>query len=149
MARELILMANVDGLGLEGAIVKVADGYARNYLIPGKLAVPVNSAALKRLEKNRQERAARQKAELDQAQALAATLEKLSCTIAVKVGENEKMFGSVTAQDIVAALKAQGFELERQRIRLDQPIRELGVYNIKVALHLNVEASFKVWVVGE
>lgn len=149
MARELILMANVDGLGLEGAIVKVADGYARNYLIPGKLAVPLNNAALKRLEKNRQEREAYQKAELDKAQALAATIEKLECTIAVKVGENEKMFGSVTAQDIVAALKAQGFELERQRIRLDQPIRELGVYNIKVALHLNLEASFKVWVVGE
>lgn len=149
MSRELILMADVEGLGLEGAKVKVSDGYARNFLIPRKLAVPITQAALKRLEKNRLARELRQQKDRESAQALVASLEKVSCTIAVKVGENDKLFGSVTIQDIADNLKAQGLELDKRKIHLGEPIRELGVYSIKIKLHPEVETALKVWVVGE
>ena len=149
MALELILMADVEGLGLEGQTVKVTEGYARNYLLPRKLAVRISHAALKRLEKNRQEREIRQQKDRAAAQELAQTLEQVSCTIPVKVGENDKLFGSVTVNDIVDALKAQKIALDRHKIHLAEPIRELGVYTIKVKLHPEVEASLKVWVVGE
>jgi len=149
MARELILMTNVEGLGLEGAKVKVSEGYARNFLVPRKLAVPISNAALKRLEKSRVARELRQENDLTTAQALVASLEKLSCTIAVKVGENDKMFGSVTAADIAGNLKTQGIELDKRKIHLTEPIRELGVFSIKIKLHPDVEAALKVWVVGE
>lgn len=149
MARELILMADVEDLGIEGAKVKVADGYARNYLIPRKLAVPVTHAALKRLEKNRLARELRQKKDREAAQAAADALAKISCTIAVKVGENDKLFGSVTAADIADNLKKQGLELDKRKIHLTEPIRELGVYSVKVKPHPEVETTLKVWVVGE
>lgn len=149
MARELILMADVDGIGLEGQTVKVSEGYARNYLLPRKLAVPISNAALKRLEKNRQEREARQQSERVAAQTLAQAIEQVSCTIAMKVGENDKLFGSVHVSDIAEALKAQKIEIDRRKIHLNEPIHELGVYTVKVKLHPEVEASLKVWVVGE
>ena len=149
MAQELILMADVEGLGLEGQTVKVTDGYARNYLLPRKLAVPVSHAALKRLEKNRLARESRQQNERAAAQALVQALEQVSCTIPVKVGENDKLFGSVNANDIAEALKAQKIELDRRKIHLAEPIRELGIYTVKVKLHPEVEAALKVWVVGE
>lgn len=149
MSRELILMADVEGLGLEGAKVKVSDGYARNFLIPRKLAVPISQAALKRLEKNRLARELRQQQDLATARSLAETLGKLSCTIAVKVGKNDKLFGSVTAADIADNLKTQGAELDKRKIHLPDPIRELGVYSIAIKLHPEVEAALKVWVVGE
>ena len=149
MALELILMADVEGLGLEGQTVNVTEGYARNYLLPRKLAVPISHAALKRLEKNRLARESRQQNERAAAQALAQALEQVSCTITVKVGENDKLFGSVNANDIAEALKAQKIELDRRKINLAEPIRELGVYTVKVKLHPEVEASLKVWVVGE
>ena len=149
MALELILMADVDGLGLEGQTVKVSEGYARNYLLPRKLAVGISHAALKRLEKNRLERDARQQKDRAAAQDLAQALEQVSCTITVKVGENDKLFGSVSANDIADTLKAQKIEIDRRKIHLAEPIRELGVYTVKVKLHPEVEASLKVWVVGE
>lgn len=149
MALELILMADVEGLGLEGQTVKVTEGYARNYLLPRKLAVGISHAALKRLEKNRLERDRRQQKDRAAAQALAESLEQVSCTITVKVGDNDKLFGSVNANDIADTLKAQKIELDRRKIHLAEPIRELGVYTVKVKLHPEVEASLKVWVVGE
>jgi len=149
MTKELILMSDVEGLGLEGEVVKVSEGYARNFLLPKKLAVAVTQAALKKLEKNKLEREARHKKELESAQALAAAIEKASCTIAVKVGESDKLFGSVGAHDIAAALKQQGIELDKRKILLNDPIRELGVYPVKIKLHAQVETFLKVWVVGE
>lgn len=142
-------MSDVDGLGLEGHVVKVSAGYARNFLMPRKLAVPVTRAALKRLEKNKVERETRQQRDLEAAQTLAETLGQLSLTLTVKVGENDKLFGSVTASDIAVALKAQGHELDRHRILLPEPLRELGVFSVKVRLHPQVDATLKVWVVGE
>lgn len=149
MTKELILMADLEGLGLEGESVKVSEGYARNYLIPRKLAVPVTNVALKRLEKNKLERDARHLKELEAAQSLAAAIEKISCTITAKVGENDKLFGSVTTADIIAALKQQGIELDKRKILLAEPIRELGIFQVKIKLHPQVEVALKVWVVGE
>ncbi len=149
MSPELILMTDVNGLGTEGTTVNVSNGYARNYLIPKKLAVPINHAAMKRLEKNRLKRKEHQKNELEEAQVLADSIEKISCTIPVKVGENEKLFGSVTAGDIAEAFKKQGIKLDKHKIQLDQAIRELGVYTVKIKLLPEIEASLKVWVVGE
>lgn len=149
MTKELLLMADVEGLGLEGEVVKVSDGYARNLLLPRKLAVPVTKAALKQIEKNKTEREARHRKELEAVQTLAAAIEKISCTIPVKVGENDKLFGSVTANDIAASLKQQGIELDKQKIHMGDPIKELGVYPIKIKLHPQVEVFLKVWVVGE
>jgi large subunit ribosomal protein L9 len=149
MVKELILMKDVDGLGVEGKIVKVSDGYARNYLLPNKFAVPVTQSALKRLEKNKIEREDRQRKELEGARQLAETIEKLSCTIAVKVGEGEKIFGSVNAIDIQKNLKEQGIEIDRKKILLSSAIKELGIYSVKIRLHPEVEAVLKVWVVGE
>ncbi len=149
MALELILMTDIEGLGLEGQIVKVSPGYARNYLLPRHLAVAVSQAALKRLEKHRLEREARQQKDRASAQALAQTIEQLSCTIPVKVGENDHLFGAVHSHTIAEALKAQGLDLDRRRILLPEPIRELGIFTVKIRLHPEVEASLKVWVVGE
>jgi large subunit ribosomal protein L9 len=142
-------MADLEGVGLEGETVKVSDGYARNYLLPRKLAVPVTKAALKQLEKNKMERDARHLKELETAQSVALAIEKVSCTITAKVGENDKLFGSVTSADIIAALKQQGIELDKRKIMLAEPIRELGVFQVKIKLHPQVEVMLKVWVVGE
>jgi len=146
---ELILMTDVKGLGAEGAVVKVADGYARNYLIPRKKGMPVSRAALKRLEKKRADRQTEGKKEVEKARALAEAIEKISCTIPGKVIENDRLFGSVTNIDISTALKEQGIELDRHMIQLEEPIRELGIYTIKIKLHDQVETSLKLWVVGE
>ena len=146
MTSELILMADVEGLGQAGTVVKVADGYARNHLIPHKLAAPVSRQAMRQLEKNRQEREALLKKDLEAARALAASIEQASCTIAVKA-ENEKLFGSVTAGDISKALAEQNIAVDKRDVSLDEPIRELGIYSVKIKTHAEVEATLKVWVV--
>ena len=103
MAKELILLTDIDGLGYEADIVKVNEGYARNYLIPKKMAAPVNKAALKKIEKNRLEREARRKTEMEAAQKIAEQLASISCTINAKIGEQDKLYGSITASDIADA----------------------------------------------
>ena len=149
MTSELILMADVEGLGPAGTVVKVADGYARNHLLPRKLAAPVSRAATKQLEKKRQQREMLVEQEIETARALAASMEQASCTIPVRVGENEKLFGSVTSADICEALAKLNIEVDKHNILLDEPIRELGVYTVKIKLHPEVETSLKVWVVEE
>lgn len=149
MAKEIILMSGVEGLGAEGDVVKVADGYARNYLLPRKLAAEVTDATRRQIEKKRVEREASQEEHLKETRALAARIEAASCTIPVKAGESGKMFGSVGTADIADALKEQGIEIERNRIELDDPIRELGVFSVPVKLNPQVETTLKVWVVEE
>lgn len=149
MATEVILMADVKGLGAEGEVVRVAEGYARNYLLPRKLAAMVTEATRRQLEKKRKEREATVAREKEGAEALAKTLEQLSCTITVKTGEGGKMFGAVTAADIVTALKAQGVELDKHQIDLPDSIRETGVFNVPVSLHPEIKAAVKIWVVEE
>lgn len=149
MATDILLVKDIEGLGSEGDVVKVADGYARNYLLPKGLGAPVTDATRRRLVKVRKEREAGLKQKLESARNLANVLRTVSCTIPVKVGENEKLFGSVTNGDIAEALKAQSIEIDRHLIALDEPIRELGVYDVNVKLHPEVEAAVKVWVVEE
>ena len=149
MATEVLLMTDVDGLGSEGDVVHVADGYARNYLFPKKIGAPVTDATRRRLARIRREREAAREAKSDAARETAAKLAGASCTIAVKTGEDEKMFGSVTAADIVGALQGQGVEIDRRCLLLEQPIRELGLFEIRVKLDSEVEATVKVWVVEE
>jgi large subunit ribosomal protein L9 len=149
MSTEVILMAAVAGLGGEGEVVRVADGYARNYLLPKKLAAPVTAATRRSLEKRRKERDTELVAQRAGAQEMAQRLEQTSCTIAVKAGAEGKMFGSVTAADIIDSLKLQGIALDKQQLDLAEPLRELGVFNLPVKLHPDVQATLKVWVVEE
>jgi large subunit ribosomal protein L9 len=149
MATEVLLMAVVDGLGKEGDVVTVADGYARNYLLPRELAAPVTEATRRRLVKIQADREKELAAALAGAQTLAKQVSAASCTIAVKVGEGEQLYGSVTESDIVDALKAQDIEVDRHQVVLDEPIKELGTFDVPVRLHPEVEATVKVWVVEE
>ncbi len=149
MAKEVILLADVDGLGVEGEIVRVADGYARNYLEPRKKAAPVTRATRQLVERKKQERLARDAAEREAAEALAAQLAGASVTIPVKTGENGKLFGAVTVADILAALEKQQIALDKKQLELSASIRELGVFDLPVKLHPDIEATLKVWVVEE
>ena len=149
MATRLILMMDVPGLGAQGAEVTVADGYARNYLLPRKLAAPVTRAALKSLETLRRKLDEDDRVHRDEARVLADRIEAVSCTIAMKAGEGDRLYGSVGAQEIAAALAGEGIEIDRHKIHLAEPIKELGVFKAEVRLHPEVAASLKVWVVRE
>ncbi|MCK4412921.1 MAG: 50S ribosomal protein L9 [Candidatus Eisenbacteria sp.] len=143
---ELILLENVAGLGERGARVQVARGYARNFLLPKKLALPATSTGAKMFSEAERVRRSRGEQERHHAEGLAKQLAAASVTIPAQVGEDEKLFGSVTAQDIVDALHAQGLEIERRRIQLEEPLRVLGVYKINVKLHPEISVPLKVWV---
>jgi len=149
MSMEVLLMADVAGLGSEGDVVKVAEGYARNCLLPQKLGAPVSEGTRRKLAKMREKREAKHQAEVAAARELAKKLAGVSCTIAVKTGADGKLFGSVTAGHITDALKGQGIELDKHGLLLEAPIKELGVFDVKVKLHPEVQASVKVWVVEE
>lgn len=149
MVKELILLSDVEGLGAEGSVVRVHDGYARNFLIPRKLAAAVTAASRKRLEKIQKEREIRRQAEEASARELAARIDAASVSLSAKAGEGEKLFGSITSAHVADALKLQGIEVERHMILMDEPIKELGVFNIAIKVHPQVQATLKVWVVEE
>lgn len=149
MPAEVLLMTDVEDVGSEGDIVTVAEGFARNYLLPRKLAAPVTEATRRRLEKIRRDREDARMAELEEGNALAARLQGASLTIPVKVSEADKMFGSVTAADLASLLAEQGFSIDKNNVLLDAPIKDLGVYTVKIKVHPEVESSVKVWVVEE
>lgn len=144
---EIILLENVTGLGNRGGRVKVADGYARNFLIPNRLAIPATGAGANIYKEAERQRSVRDSRQVKGAEALAGSLEKVNITIPMEAGEEDRLFGSVTAADIAAQLLAQGFEVDKRRINLEEPLKQLGVYSVPVKLHTNVEAQVKVWVV--
>lgn len=146
---EVILKQAVDRLGDPLDIVKVKDGYARNYLIPKGLAVVATAGNKKSVTEGQRMKEAREERESQRAKGIARKMETVSLTIPVKVGEEEKMFGSVTSQNVAEALKAEGFEVDRKAIELEEPIKDLGVYTIPVRLSTQVAAKIKVWVVKE
>ncbi len=146
---KIILRQTIERLGEAGQVVTVKDGYARNYLIPKNLAYPATPSYIKMLEEERRQKQNRLVKEKRMAEELAEKLKKVSVTIPVRVGEEDRMFGSVTTQDVAAALEAQGFEIDRRKILLEEPIKELGIYPVSIKLHPEVEASIKVWVVKE
>ena len=144
---QVILKASVEKLGSEGDVVAVADGYARNFLIPRKLAIHAtekNRRALEHEKRVESDLAAKEKRE---AEKLAGELSNLSCTIRMQAGENDRLFGSVTSLDIAAALEEQGVEIDRRKIILDEPLKELGVFTVPARIHPDVMAEIKVWVV--
>lgn len=147
--KEVILMSTVEGLGTEGDVVNVADGYARNFLLPQNLAAPVTEATRRRLDSLRTKRAVTQKKIHDNAEGIAAMIQSASCTIAVKVGEGGKMFGSVTNADIAKALAEQSIQIDRHLIQLDEPLRETGVFNVDIKLHADLVVPLKLWIVEE
>lgn len=146
---KIILRENLENLGEIGDVVEVKDGFARNYLIPRKLAFEANTRNLNQLEtqKNQLDR----KIEKDKlnAEKLRGELEKVSLTIQMKVGEDGKLFGSVTTQMIADELKEKGFDIDRKKIVIPEPIKALGIYTIEMKLHKDVEAKVKVWTVHE
>ncbi|MCD6460781.1 50S ribosomal protein L9 [bacterium] len=146
---EIILIEAVKKMGVEGDVVTVADGYARNFLIPQGFAIQANSSNLKKINDIKRRQLTREKKEVQAAQKLAEKITTLSCTIPVQVGEDEKLFGSVTTQDIAKTLSNEGIEVDRRKIHLDEPIKELGVFTVDIKLHPEVTAVIKVWVVKE
>jgi large subunit ribosomal protein L9 len=144
---EIILLEEVGGLGARGARVKVSPGYARNYLIPNRLAIPATGAGANIFKEAERQRASRETKTRRGAEELAVRIEKLSLTIPMEAGEEDRLFGSVTTADIADQINAQGFEVDKRKIVLEEPIKQLGVYNVPIKLHGNVEAQVKVWVV--
>ena len=144
MSKELILLEDVKDLGQVGDIVKVADGYARNFLVPRKLAVAVTKSSLRQVEARKLKLQKEREERLAVAQAMAAKLEALSIVLPMAVGENDKLFGSVSSQVIADAVNAQGVELNKADVILDENIRELGEYTVEVKLSSEVKANLKV-----
>lgn len=146
---EVILKEHVDHLGQRGDIVKVADGYARNYLLPRKLALAVTDTNRRQIDRERKIAEARDAEDRQQAQVLAARLEQADIEIARRVGENQTLYGSVTSADIVEALQAKGFEVDRRKIGLGEPIKSVGEVTVPLKIHREVTAQLKVRVVPE
>jgi large subunit ribosomal protein L9 len=144
---KVILIENVENLGAMGKEVEVTDGYARNYLLPRKLAVEATSAALCLIEKKKKERAKLEEKEKQAVQQLVDKLKGTSCTIKMEAGEGDKLFGSVTTEMIAEHLRAEGIEIDRKNILLGEPIKALGVFNVDLKLHTEVKAQLRVWVV--
>ncbi len=146
---KVILRKEHEKLGQIGAVVDVKDGYARNFLIPNGIAYPATEGGMRALTEEKKQAERRQSKELKAAQKLAVELEKVSITLQMKVGEDEKLFGAVTSQMIADSLKEKGFEIDKRIIELDEPIKALGIYNVSVRLHQSAIGKVKVWVVRE
>lgn len=146
---EVILRDHVDHVGRRGDVVKVADGYARNFLLPRQLALPATEANKQRIARERKIAEAREGEERGAAEVLADRLVALELTIARRVGENDQLYGSVTNGDIAELLKEKGFDLDRRKILLPDPLRALGEAHVPVKLHRDVTAQLKVTVIKE
>jgi large subunit ribosomal protein L9 len=146
---ELILREDVEKLGVRGQAVKVADGYARNFLLPRRLAVVATDANKKLIEQERQAHLRKEAREKSAAQELGNMMTGVSVTIAQKAGEADQLFGSVTSKDIAESLEAQNYHIDRRKIQLEEPIRQLGEFRVPVRLHRDVTAEITVHVVRE
>ena len=146
---EVILRDHVDNLGRRGEVVKVADGYARNYLLPRKLALLATDGNKKQIEREREKFETKEAEEKKVADAFAARIGNAEIEIARRVGENDVLFGSVTTSDIAAALGAKGSEVDRRKLQLHEPIKKLGEFDVPLKLHREVVANVKVKVVAE
>ncbi len=144
---KVILRKMVEKLGNPGDIVEVKRGYGSNFLLPHGLAFPATEVNVERVKIEKEREVTAKQKGLESAKALAERLADASLTVQVAVGEDEKMFGSVTSIDIVKVLEQEGIEVKRHDILLDEPIRELGVYTVKIRLHSEVKADARVWVV--
>jgi len=146
---KVILRKNYDKLGKIGDVVEVKNGFARNFLIPRQIAYTATPGNLRALEEEKVQLAKKEEKELQSAQLLSAELEKVSVTIPVKVGEEDRIFGTVTTQMIADSLKEKGYDIDRRKIEISEPIKSLGIYSVNVKLHHDVTAVVKTWVVRE
>lgn len=146
---KVILRQDYELLGHLGDIIDVKDGFARNYLIPRKIAIVATAGALNTIHEEKQQHARRQAKELRNAEKLAQELEKISVTIQMKIGEDDKLFGAVTNQMVADALSEKGYEVDKRQIDVQDSIKTLGIYDVSVKLHPSVTSKVKVWVVRE
>jgi large subunit ribosomal protein L9 len=146
---EIILREHVDNLGRRGEVVKVAAGYARNYLLPRKLALPVTEGNRKLIERERKLADVRESEEKQQAEALAARLSTIELTLSRRVGETAQLYGSVTSADLAEELATKGVEIDKRKIQLEEAIKAIGDYTVSVRLHRDVTTQLKVHVVKQ
>ena len=146
---KVILRQNHESLGQIGEVIDVKDGYARNFLIPRKIAYAALKGNVRALEEEKKTVEKKRLQEVQAAEKLSTELEKVSVTIPVQVGEEDKIFGSVTTQMIADALKEKGYDIDKRKIDIEEPIKSLGIYGISIKLHQNVTTNIKVWVVRE
>lgn len=146
---KVILLEDVEGLGRGGEVLDVKDGYGRNFLLPRKLALKATRSNLKIVEQRKKIYEAQRIKEKQEAEELARKISELSLTIIKKVGESDTLYGSVTTGEIVEALKNEGFEIDKRKIEMEEPIKTLGMFIVKVKLYPEVVADLKVWVVKE
>ena len=146
---EVILREHVDNLGRRGDVVRVAEGYARNYLLPRKLALAVTDANKRQIERERRAAEARDAEEKAQADAFGQRLAQVEIEIARRVGENQTLYGSVTSADIAQALHAKGFDVDKRKVALPEPLKALGETTVTVRIHRDVNAQVKVKVVPQ
>lgn len=144
---EVILTKDVDKIGKEGEILHVKDGFARNYLLPRKLAVVSSPAAVKAIENKKRKSELEAKRMKDQAEVTASRIANLSCTIPVEAGVSDKIFGTVTPEMVRNALRQEGIELDKRDISIDGDIDKLGVYQVKIKIHPEVTANLRIWIV--
>lgn len=146
---KVILRKNFDQLGKVGDVLTVKDGYARNYLIPRQIVYQATKGNILALEEEKKQILKKEDKELEAAQKFASNLEKVSITVQVKVGEEDKIFGTVTNQMISDSLKEKGFDVEKRKIEITEPIKSLGIYSVSIKIHPSVSATVKTWVVRE
>ena len=144
---EVILNKDVDKLGKAQAVVKVKDGFARNFLIPNGLAVPFTAGNLKKLEQGRERKTLQLDKIKRESEELKERLAALSLTLPVLTQGEDKLYGSITSQEIAHALKEEGFAIDKNSIALDEPIKSLGIYEVPIKLHPEITAKVKVWIV--
>lgn len=146
---KILLKKDFDVLGKQGDIITVKEGYARNFLFPKGIAVPATPGNLKAFEQEQKLMARREQKAKQEAERIAKELEKVSVAAVVPVGEEDRVFGSVTSQTIADLLAEKGYSIDKRKILLDEPIKALGVYDVPVKLHPEVEVKIRVWVVKE
>lgn len=147
MTTKLILLQDVEKFGKAGEVVAVKDGFARNYLLPNRLALLATEQNVKTVEIEKKQKAEAQEKEKAEAERTAELISRTSCTIAVEAGRDEKLFGSVTSIDIQKALETEGIAVDKKKIELKEHISQIGIYQVPIKLHLEVTASLKLWVV--
>ncbi len=143
---KVILLKDVDKLGKEGSVLEVKEGYARNFLVPQKLAIKATKDSFREIEEIKKRKGKIEEKTKKEAAELKAKIDSLSLTITQEVKDGEEIYGSVGEQQIIKALKEEGVIIEKDKIDLPEPIKKLGVYNLKVKLHPAIEANLRVWV---
>ena len=147
MATKVILLKDVDNLGRSGDVVSASEGYARNFLFPRGIALSATEQNIKVAEANRKQKAEAMEKEKQEAMRLADAISRVSCTIAVEAGKDDKLFGSVTSADIQKALEAEGINIDKKKIELKDHITQIGIFQIPIKLHQEITAALKLWVV--